>query len=49
MPVALGVIRDVKDMTYDDNVRDQVLEVQQKSTIHCMDDLLSSGATWEVK
>ena len=33
MPVALGVIRDVKDMTYDDNVRDQVLEVQQKSTI----------------
>ncbi len=48
-PVALGVIRDVKDMTYDDNVRDQLLEVKAKSPIHNMDELLHSGATWEVK
>jgi 2-oxoglutarate/2-oxoacid ferredoxin oxidoreductase subunit beta len=48
-PVALGVIRDVKDMTYDDNVRDQLLEVKAKSSIHNMDELLRSGATWEVK
>ncbi|MDD2292975.1 MAG: 2-oxoacid:ferredoxin oxidoreductase subunit beta [Bacteroidales bacterium] len=48
-PVALGIIRDVKDMTYDDNVRDQLLEVKAKSTITCMDELLHSGATWEVK
>lgn len=48
-PVALGVIRDVKDKTYDDNVRDQVLEVTQNAKIHCMDDLLKSGSTWEVK
>ncbi|MDD2594462.1 MAG: 2-oxoacid:ferredoxin oxidoreductase subunit beta [Bacteroidales bacterium] len=48
-PVALGIIRDVKDMTYDDNVRDQLLEVKSKSTITCMDELLHSGATWEVK
>ena len=48
-PVALGVIRDVKDMTYDDNVRDQLLEVKAKSSIHNMDELLHSGATWEVK
>ena len=48
-PVALGVIRDVKDITYDDGVRDQVKDVMQKSTIHCVDDLLRSGATWEVK
>ena len=27
-PVALGVIRDVKDVTYDDGVRDQVAEVK---------------------
>ena len=49
MPVALGVIRDVKDITYDDGVRDQVKEVMMKSKIHCMDDLLNSGSTWEVK
>lgn len=48
-PVALGVIRDVKDITYDDGVRDQVKEVMLKSKIHCVDDLIRSGSTWEVK
>ena len=48
MPVALGVIRCVKDSTYDDNVRDQVEAVREKSSIKCMDDLLHSGDTWEV-
>lgn len=48
-PVALGVIRDVADKTYDDNVRDQVLEVKGKAKIKNIDDLLHSGATWEVK
>ncbi|HOG41537.1 MAG TPA: 2-oxoacid:ferredoxin oxidoreductase subunit beta [Bacteroidales bacterium] len=47
-PVALGIIRDVKENTYDDNVRDQLKEVEAKSTIKCMDDLLHSGATWVV-
>ena len=48
-PVALGVIRDVKDVTYDDGVRDQVKDVMTKSKIHCMDDLPHSGSIWEVK
>lgn len=48
MPVALGVIRAVADSTYDDNVRDQVIEVQKNARIRCMDDLLKSGDTWEV-
>lgn len=47
-PVALGVIRNVKDSTYDDNVRDQVLEVMKTAKIKNMDDLLHSGETWEV-
>ena len=47
-PVALGVIRDVKDITYDDGVRDQVKEVMAKSKIHSVDELLHSGSTWEV-
>ncbi|MBP8790728.1 MAG: 2-oxoacid:ferredoxin oxidoreductase subunit beta [Breznakibacter sp.] len=48
MPVALGVIRAVKDSTYDDNVRDQVLEVKKSARIHSVDELLQSGETWEV-
>lgn len=47
-PVALGVIRNVKDSTYDDNVRDQVLEVMKTAKIKSVDDLLQSGDTWEV-
>lgn len=48
-PVALGVIRAVADKTYDDNVRDQVIEVREKAKIKTVDQLLHSGATWEVK
>ena len=48
-PVALGVIRDVKDITYDDGVRDQVKDVMAKSKIHSVDELLHSGSTWEVE
>jgi len=48
-PVALGVIRAVKDSTYDDNVRDQIADVRAKSPIQCMDDLLQSGAIWEIE
>ena len=49
LPIALGVIRAVNDKTYDDNVRDQVIDVREHSQIHNMDELLHSGATWEVK
>lgn len=48
-PIALGVIRDYRCPTYDDLVRDQVADVKKNSKIKCMDDLLRSGSTWEVK
>ena len=48
-PVALGVIRDVPDHTYDDNIVDQLEEIRAKSNIHCVDDLLRSGETWEIR
>jgi 2-oxoglutarate/2-oxoacid ferredoxin oxidoreductase subunit beta len=48
-PVALGVIRDIDDMTYDNEVAKQVASVTEKSKIHCVDDLLHSGSTWEIK
>ena len=49
-PVALGVIREVEDdAVYDLAVERQVEEVKAKSKIHCVDDLLHSGATWEME
>ena len=49
-PVALGVIRSVEDdSVYDRAVEKQVEEVKAASKIHCVDDLLRSGATWEVE
>ena len=48
-PVALGVIRQVSEPTYDDRVRDQLTQVKEASKITCMDELLRSGATWTVE
>ena len=48
-PVALGVIRDVEDKTYDDSIYEQMEEVKAKAKIHSMDELLHSGATWTVE
>ena len=49
-PVALGVIRSVEDdAVYDKKVAEQVEQVKADSKIKCMDDLLQSGATWEIK
>jgi 2-oxoglutarate ferredoxin oxidoreductase subunit beta len=47
-PVAFGVIRDVEYPNYDDSMTKQIEEVQSKSKIKCMDDLLNSGSTWTV-
>lgn len=49
LPVALGVIRAVRDHTYDDCVRDQLIEVRMQAKIFNVDGLLNSGETWEVK
>ena len=48
-PVALGVIRDVVDTTYEDEVQKQLEQVSAKAKVHSMDELLHSGSTWEVK
>ena len=49
-PVALGVIRSVEDdAVYDAAVERQVEEVKAQAKIRCVDDLLRSGATWEVE
>ena len=48
-PVALGVIREVPDITYEDEVARQVESVKAKARVHNVDELLHSGSTWELK
>lgn len=47
-PVALGIIRQVDAPTYDGEVARQITEVRASCRIRNVDDLLSSGATWQV-
>jgi 2-oxoglutarate ferredoxin oxidoreductase subunit beta len=47
-PVVFGVIRAVEETPYDQKVEKQIADVQAKSKIKNMDDLLASGSTWEV-
>lgn len=49
LPVALGVIRAVPTDTYEQNLERQIDEIQKKSKIKTVDDLLFSGSTWEVE
>jgi 2-oxoglutarate ferredoxin oxidoreductase subunit beta len=48
-PVALGVIRAVPGATYDNSVKEQISTVKKSAKIKCMDDLLTSGSTWNVE
>ena len=49
-PVAVGIIREVEDENvYDQRVEQQLADVKASSKIQCMDDLLRSGETWEIK
>ncbi|MDR3329522.1 MAG: 2-oxoacid:ferredoxin oxidoreductase subunit beta [Prevotellaceae bacterium] len=48
LPLALGVIRAVKEPTYNQRVVEQVEQVMSRRTITCMDELLHSGETWQV-
>jgi len=48
-PVAVGIIRSVEADTYDDKMVDQINKIREESEFTCVDDLLNSGSTWEVK
>jgi 2-oxoglutarate ferredoxin oxidoreductase subunit beta len=47
-PVALGVIRAVESVTYDQSLHNQINELKKSSKVKCMDDLLMGGSTWNV-
>jgi 2-oxoglutarate ferredoxin oxidoreductase subunit beta len=48
MPIAMGVIRDVEDESYDEAVENQIAQVQAKSKIKTFDDLIGSLEQWEI-
>ncbi|MBQ9440178.1 MAG: 2-oxoacid:ferredoxin oxidoreductase subunit beta [Paludibacteraceae bacterium] len=48
MPVAVGVIRDVEEETYDEAVNRQIAEVQSNSKVHCFDQLALTAEHWEI-
>ncbi|HPH16031.1 MAG TPA: 2-oxoacid:ferredoxin oxidoreductase subunit beta [Bacteroidales bacterium] len=47
-PIALGVIRDVEDQTYDNALTEQLEYAHQNSNIHSIEALFSSGEIWEI-
>ena len=49
LPLALGVIRDVEALTYNDEVEKQVEAVVAKKNYSCLRDMILDGETWEVK
>jgi 2-oxoglutarate ferredoxin oxidoreductase subunit beta len=48
-PMVFGVIRSAMFPTYDDLVQEQIKYAKDNSKIKCVDDLLNSGDTWEIR
>ena len=49
MPVALGVIRDVKAPVYDQEVASQIASIQAKKPVRKLQDFLMNEEIWEIK
>lgn len=48
MPIALGVIRDVEEESYEEAVEKQIADVQSKTNKHSFDDLMDSLEQWDM-
>ena len=48
LPIALGVIRDVEAESYDQAVNNQIKEVQEKSKVKTLDELLQTLEHWDI-
>ena len=49
LPLAIGVIRDVEALTYNDEIDRQVAEVSKRKGFSSLRDMILAGETWEVK
>ncbi|MDR1679482.1 MAG: 2-oxoacid:ferredoxin oxidoreductase subunit beta [Prevotellaceae bacterium] len=48
MPIAMGVIRDVEEETYNEAVHNQITEVQATTTIRSFDELIDAMENWNM-
>lgn len=48
-PLAIGIIRNVKELYYDNEVDKQIKEIQSQKKIRSLHELLMKGDVWEVK
>ena len=48
-PVAFGVIREVEGTSFDENVWKQIKEEKANSKFNSVDELMTSGVTWEIE
>ena len=49
MPMVTGVIRAFKDDTFEIRLKKQVEEIERTSKFKSVNDLFTSGETWEIK
>ncbi len=49
LPLAVGIIRDVDSLTYNDELENQVATVCSAKGFDCLRDMILAGETWEVK
>jgi 2-oxoglutarate ferredoxin oxidoreductase subunit beta len=49
MPMVTGVIRAVKQDTFNERLTEQLEDIKSKTKFKTVDDLLSSGETWEIE
>ena len=47
-PVAFGIIRQVKDNSFDNNVWNQINHEKENAKFKSVDELMNSGVTWEI-
>ncbi len=48
-PIALGVIRNVAEETYDAAVNQQIQQVQSQSKVHSFDELIATCEQWQIE
>ncbi len=49
MPLAVGIIREVRDKSFDERLDEQIKELRERSKFKSVDDLLFSGETYVVE
>ena len=49
LPLAVGIIRDVDSLTYNEELESQVATVRSAKGFDCLRDMILAGETWEVK